>query len=510
MARIAVGGFQHETNTFAPSPADFTQFEQADGWPGLSRGEALFEAVGGINLPIAGFVEAARGAGHGLTPLLWCSAPPSAQVTTDAFERITAMLCDDLAAAGSLDAVYLDLHGAMVTEAHEDGEGEILRRVRGVIGGDVPLVASLDLHANVTQAMVAQASALVAFRTYPHVDMAETGTRAARLVFEMLRRGRVPAAAMRKLAFFVPITAQCTMFEPMSAVYARLAELEAGAVASLSFTPGFPPADIYECGPAATAYAWDAAAAEAAVQALHNAVARREADFRLDIHDVDSAVRRALANGSGRPVVLADTQDNPGAGANGDTVWLLESLVRHRAEGAVVAMIFDPDTAAQAHSAGEGAVLDARLGAWSGLDGHRPFTGRLVVEKLADGAFTATGPMWRGSRMRLGPMALLRVADAPGVRVIVASRKLQAGDQAIFRHLGLEPAEQRILALKSSVHFRADFQDIAAEVLVVAAPGPNPADPSVLPYRRLREGVRLKPLGEPFRRSDSSSSRIVT
>ncbi|MCH7931506.1 MAG: MlrC C-terminal domain-containing protein [Proteobacteria bacterium] len=127
-------------------------------------------------------------------------------------------------------------------------------------------------------------------------------------------------------------------------------------------------------------------------------------------------------------------------------------------------------------------------------------TGTVVVEKLGDGAFTATGPMWRGSRMRLGPMALLRVADSPGVRVIVASRKLQAGDQAIFRHLGVEPAEQRILVLKSSVHFRADFQDIAAEVLVVAAPGPNPADPAELPYRRLREGVRLNPLGPPHRR----------
>lgn len=500
MARIAVGGFQHETNTFAPSPADYAKFEQADGWPGLARGEALFEAVHGINLPIAGFIEAARGAGHGLAPLLWCSAPPSAHVTTDAFERITAMLCDDLAAAGSLDAVYLDLHGAMVTQAHEDGEGEILRRVRAVVGDDVPLVASLDLHANVTEAMVARASSLVAYRTYPHVDMAETGERAARLVFEILRRGRAPAAAMRKLAFFVPITAQCTMFEPMSAVYARLAELETGAVACLSFTPGFPPADIGECGPAATAYAWDAAAAQAAAQALNDAVAGREGDFTLEIHDVDSAVQRALANGSGKPVVLADTQDNPGAGANADTVWLLESLVRHRAEGAVVAMIFDPDTAAQAHAAGAGAEIDVRLGAWSGLEGHTPFTGTVVVEKLGDGAFTATGPMWRGSRMRLGPMALLRVADSPGVRVIVASRKLQAGDQAIFRHLGVEPAEQRILVLKSSVHFRADFQDIAAEVLVVAAPGPNPADPAELPYRRLREGVRLNPLGPPHRR----------
>ena len=500
MARIAVGGFQHETNTFAPSKADYAAFAQADGWPGLVRGWPLIDAVAGINLPIAGFIETARGHGHSLAPLLWCSASPSAEVTSDAFERITAMLCEGLTAMRPIDAVYLDLHGAMVTEQFEDGEGEILRRVRAVVGDRVPVVASLDLHANVTEAMVSRASGLVAYRTYPHVDMAETGARAARLVFEMLWRGRSPARALVRLPFLIPITAQCTMFDPAKSIYARLAEIERIPVATLSFTTGFPPADIFECGPAVTAYAWDEAAAENAVAELYEEIAAREGEFKLEIYDADTAVKRALKNGSDRPVVLADTQDNPGGGANADTVWLLDSLVRHRAQGAVVAMICDPDTAAQAHEAGEGATIDARLGAKSGLEGHTPYAARFVVEKITDGAFTATGPMWRGARMRLGPMALLRVADAPGVRVIVSSRKMQAGDQAMFRHVGLEPAEQRVLVLKSSVHFRADFQSIAAEVLVVAAPGPNSADPAKLDYRRLREGVRLTPLGEPFRR----------
>jgi microcystin degradation protein MlrC len=289
------------------------------------------------------------------------------------------------------------------------------------------------------------------------------------------------------------------MFDPSKSLYARLAELEGGSVASLSYTPGFPPADIAECGPAVAAFAWDQAAAEAAARELSAAVAACEGDFKLDIYQVDAAVQRAMANRSGKPVVLADTQDNPGGGANSDTVWLLDALVRHRAEGAVVAMIFDPDTARQAHEAGEGNAFDGRLGARSGLEGHTPYAARYVVEKLADGVFTATGPMWRGARMRLGPMALLRVAEAPGVRVIVSSRKMQAGDQAMLRHLGVEPAEQRILVLKSSVHFRADFQAIAAEVLVVDAPGPNSADPGKLDYRNLRAGVRLNPLGSPSR-----------
>ena len=499
--RIAVGGFQHETNTFAPSKAGFDAFAQPDAWPGLVRGPELFDAVAGINLPIAGFIEAARGAGHALHPLSWCSASPSAEVTRDAFERITAGLCDDLARAGRIDAVYLDLHGAMVSEDHEDGEGEILRRARAVVGDDVAVVVSLDLHANVTRAMAMLASALVAYRSYPHVDMAATGARAARLVHDIGARGRTPVTRFRKLPFMIPVTAQCTLFEPMRSVYAHLAALETEAIAGLSFTPGFPPADIAECGPAITVHGWEPAAAEAALTALYDDIVAREATFRLDLHDPEEAVRRARANRLAGPVVLADTQDNPGAGSNSDTVWLLDELVRQGAEGAVVALINDAESAAQAQAAGEGARLSPRLGAKSGLAGHVPFTGEMIVERLGDGRFTGTGPMWRGARMQLGPMALLRSVAAPGVRAIVSSRKLQAADQSIFRHLGVEPAEQRILALKSSVHFRADFQDIAAEVLVVAAPGPNQADPSKYAYRRLREGLRLTPLGAPFKRA---------
>ena len=497
---IAVAGFQHETNTFAPSPADWDAFAEANGWPGLTRGPALFEAVVGINLPITGFVEAARQAGHALAPLLWCSAPPSAAVTADAFERITAMLCADLAAVRGLEAVYLDLHGAMVAEGADDGEGEILKRVRALVGDAVPVVASLDLHANVTRAMAARASALVAYRSYPHVDMAETGARAARLLFAMLGRARRPAAAMRKLPFFIPVPAQCTLFEPARGLYSSLAGREGGEVASISFATGFPPADIAECGPAVLAYGWSRDAAEAAAEALSADVAACERDFRLEALDVETALARALARRGSGPVVLADSQDNPGAGGDSDTVWILEALIAHRARGAVVAMICDPPVAAQAHAAGEGAEIAVRLGARSGLPGHRPFTGRVVVERLGDGRFTGTGPMWRGARMALGPMVLLRIAEAPGVRVIVSSRKLQAADRSIFHHLGVDPAAERILALKSSVHFRADFAPIADQILVVAAPGPNEVDPSRFPYRKLREGVRLVPGGPPFRR----------
>src|SRR5258706_1214337 len=270
MARIAVGGFQHETNSFAPTPTRLADFIAADGWPGLSRGEVVFDAVAGINLPAAGFIAAARESGHEQVPLLWCAAPPLGLVEADAYERIAEMLLADFAGAGPLDAIYLDLHGAMIADHVEDGEGELLRRIRALVGPDLPIVASLDLHANVTASMVDLATLLVAYRTYPHVDMADTGARAAGLLDRLLARGRPWSKAFRKLDFLVPLPWQCTMVEPAAGLYRTLAELEAAAtrLASLSFAPGFPPADIAETGPAVLAYGESPAAVDAPATTL--------------------------------------------------------------------------------------------------------------------------------------------------------------------------------------------------------------------------------------------------
>jgi len=489
MARIAIGGFQHETNTFAPSKATFEDFQRGGAWPGLTRGPALFEAVAGVNLPVAGFIERARDGGHDLLPLSWTQATPSAEVTEDAYERIAGQIIEDLKALRHLDAVYLDLHGAMVAEHLEDGEGELLARVRRVIGPEPPLVASLDLHANVTPAMVALSDALAVFRTYPHIDMAETGARAAELVERCLTSGRKPHKAYRQLPFLIPTTAGCTTQEPAKSLFGHLESLDRPPLVSLSFACGFGPADIHDCGPSVVAYGEEAGATEAAAQELHDLALVQENAFAARFWRPAEAVSHAIATAraASGPVILADTQDNPGGGANGDTVGLLAELVRQGAEGAVVGLIYDPEVAAAAHETGEGGRLRIGLGAKSGLPGHAPFEADYRVDRLGDGAFTATGPFYEGAHMRLGPMALLAVG---GVRVAVASRKNQAADQEMFRHLGVEPADEKILALKSSVHFRAHFEPVAAEILIVAAPGPNPADLSDLTYRRLRPGVR--------------------
>src|SRR5262245_3513706 len=222
MARIAIGGMQHETNTFAPSLADYPAFEAGGGWPGVQYGKPLFAAVEGANIPAAGAIEALRAAGHELVATAWAAASPSAHVTTDAFERIAGELISQLKKQLPVDGVYLDLHGAMVAQGFDDGEGELLRRVREVVGPRIPVVASMDLHGNVTRAMVERSDALVGYRTYPHVDMADTGARAARLLDAMLRTGNRPAKRLHALDYLTGIPSQCTFIEPCKGLYARL------------------------------------------------------------------------------------------------------------------------------------------------------------------------------------------------------------------------------------------------------------------------------------------------
>ncbi|MGH8704510.1 MAG: M81 family metallopeptidase, partial [Burkholderiales bacterium] len=312
MARIAIGGFQHETNTFAPSRADYRAFEDGGGWPGVEYGEAIFPALEGANIPAQGAIGALRALGHDLVGTAWAAASPSAHVTRDAFERILGEMVARLKAAGAVDGVYLDLHGAMLAEHHDDGEGEILRRVREAVGPRVPVAASLDLHANVTRAMIERADALVAYRTYPHVDMAETGARAARLLERTMRRGARLSGASRTLDYLTGIPSQCSFIEPCRGIYAALAELEQKHGATLSFTPGFPMADFAECGMVVFGQGDDAREVERAVERLREQVAGAEKDFALELHLAEDAVARARQRGEpGSPVVLADTQDNP-------------------------------------------------------------------------------------------------------------------------------------------------------------------------------------------------------
>jgi microcystin degradation protein MlrC len=482
--RILLAGFQHETNTFAPSKTAYEDFVRGGAFPAMARGGDIL-GLRDVNLPMGGFLRAMPGAD--LVPVVWAGATPAAHVTKDAFERIAGEIVARAAAAPP-DAIYLDLHGAMVCEHLDDGEGELLARLRRIVGARVPIVASLDLHANVTQQMLTSADALVAYRTYPHVDMAETGDRAAFLLRRLLARGNALFRASRQLPFLIPINGMCTLVEPARGTYQSLAEAEARHSLSLSFAPGFPAADFPECGATVWGYG-DSGDIDREVQILADRIISREADWAVPLLEPEDAVRTAMriAASASRPVVIADTQDNPGGGGDSDTTGMLRALVACGAQ--------DAAAAAAAHAAGAGAEITIGLGGHSGVAGDGPFHAGFRVEQLSDGRCRYDGPMMHGKLTDAGPSARLSIA---GVQIVVTTHKDQMLDRNLYRMAGVEPERMKILVNKSSVHFRADFQPIAEAVLIAKAPGPLLADPADYPWTRLRKGLRLRPLGPDF------------
>src|ERR1700722_9874427 len=367
MTRIAVGGFLHESHSFAPRPTTYSDFLQPGGLPAFSAGPDLIDAMRPRSVPLAGAIAVAEEAGVTLVPLAWAFANPAGPVQDEAFERLAARICAPLSAAldeAPLDGVYLDLHGAAVVESFPDAEGELLRRVRAIVG-DTPITISLDPHANLTSQMVTLADAVVPFRTYPHVDMKEAGAQAMRLLFQCISRGTPWARTFRQFDFWIPIGSQCTLLQPMKEVMAERASLaERLGVTELAFCFGFPYADFADCGPALAVYADTQAKADAAADAFAAHVAARESAFVQDTLPAAEAVAEAkrLSAGASKPIVIADTQDNPGGGGHGDTTGLLAELVRQQAKGAVLCLINDADNVALCAAAGEGATVGLSLG----------------------------------------------------------------------------------------------------------------------------------------------------
>ena len=475
MPRIALAGFQHETNSFGVGRAGLAEFEMADSWPALLSGSEVLSGTQGMNLPIAGFAEAALGDEADLHPILWCAAEPSGPVTDQAFETITERILDGLRASGPIDGLYLDLHGAMITDSHADGEGALLERIRAVTGSSLPIAVSLDMHANVSDRMVTLADVICIFRTYPHLDMAATGARAWTRLRALLAGSR-PARAFRQAPFLVPLHAQTTDVEPARSLCTVLPDASDAHV-ELAF--GFTAADGPDTGPSVIAYAPEQSEADTqADTALQRLLAARDA-FQTELTCPAEAVAQAMAGSFDKPVVLADVQDNPGAGASSDTTGILRALVDAGAQGALLGLMHDPALAAKAQAADSGAIIEGSLGGRSGVVGDAPYHGRFRVGTLSTGTIPYTGAMYGGGVATLGPSCVLHIEDAD-IAIVVTSIRNQCLDLAQFTHFGLDPRKARIMVVKSTVHFRADFEPIAAQVIPVAAPGLFPCDLSTM------------------------------
>lgn len=493
MRRIGIGGICHESTTFAPRLTSWADYTVDTAGPGIVTGPEIL-GHRDAHAPFAGFLSVCEELELEPVPLLLADAEPGGPLDNQTFDRLSGSLIERLLSAGPLDGLYLDLHGAMSTQSHDDGERELVRRIRAVAGKSLPIVASFDLHGNLDAGSLADLDGATAYHTYPHVDVRETGIRAARVLAHRLRTGRRAARAFRQIPFLMPGNRLSTDESPCRELYAEAIRLEATpGVLSVGLMQGFAETDVPHAGPSVFAYAGTESLAESAVATLYDAVMAQEHLFVPDLTGADEAARMARDWPGPRPLLLADIQDNPGGGSSSDDTTILAALLRHDVQDAALAMIHDPATAARAHEAGPGATIEVALGGKS-LPGQSPLKAKARVVRLADGTVSLGGP-WAGERLALGKSACLRVG---GVDVVVTSRRTQCLSQDFFRHVGIEPASRRVLVVKSTHHYRADFRDLVGRIVNVESGGSLVVDPRRLPYRRLRAGVRLIGNGPAF------------
>jgi microcystin degradation protein MlrC len=481
--RLFLAMMSHETNTFSNLPTDRAQFEARN----LHYGGEILEAYGGTSTCLGGMIDAAARLGATLVPSVAAAASPAGLVTRDIYGHVKARMLRDLKAAGAVDGVLLDLHGAMVPEGLDDGEGDLIEAVRGVVGPAVPIAVTLDFHGNLSEAMVRGADLLHGYKTYPHVDMGERGVEATERLIGVIGRRLAPTAALRKPPLLPPLGNQGTARGPMRRLYDMAAEMEKDPkVISISIFAGFPLADIPDAGFGIYVVTDnDRALAERLADEIADVAWTHRHEFIHTAVPVREAVAKALA-APGKPIVLADMADNTGGGAAGDGTEILRELVRVGARSVVVACIWDPAAVATCVAAGPGASVTLDVG--GKVDGRHgaPLRVTGIVRTLSDGRFVHKGPMARGLPGRLGTTAVLDVND---IRVILISYRWQTLDPEMIRFVGIDPLEQKVVVVKSTIHYRAAFEPIAGEIIEVDAPGLSSSNLSRFDFKRIRRPI---------------------
>ena len=504
MTRVVLAMMKHETNTFSPVPTDLARFSKGAERP--LEGEAVLAAYRGTGSCIAGFIDVAEAAGAEIVPSIAANAPPSGPVRSAAYEYI----CDAIleAVAGGCDAILLDLHGAMVTERYEDGEGELLARIRE-IAPDVPIGVTLDMHANLYPALVENADVIAGYQTYPHIDYHETGVRAARPLFAMLRGEARPVAAWGNRPMLPHVMRQGSGDFPNRDLQARAREMEAEGALAVSLFTGFPHADISNAGLSCVVVTdGDRAAAERMrdelldfawtnreafvyrIEPLADSIARAgEAAAGASGSGRDPADRHPAAHGDG-PVILLDHYDNAASGGTMDSMTVLRAILEAELEDVAVFAIHDPGAVRELIAAGIGAQATVMLGGKIDMPAINmageplEVTGR--VKLISEGRFRNLGPAGTGIEMNMGPTVVL---DTRRVEIVVISRHHEPNDLNCFLSLGIDPRARRFLMLKSRIHYRAGFSDVARDIIECAGTGVCTSDYDMLDFRNVRRPI---------------------
>ena len=487
--RLAIGEFAHETNTFCPGFTDLDAFKSTF-W---CEGEAIITVNRGVRNDLGGMIDAGERLGIELAPTLATTTQPSATVSKLAYETIRDTLCTRLITAGPVDAICLALHGAGSADGIEDMEGTFLAELRELVGTEIPIVVSLDLHGNTTEAMLEHATAAFYCHEYPHIDTYDRGVEIIEIAAKILKGEIKPVKHLIRLPLAIPPST--TFIGPAKVINERCFEWEKHpSVIDCNFTHGFPHTDVSViCTSVLVTTDNNAALAKTVAEDVAALIIETLEDFRQSLPGAEEAIAQALAS-TNLPVIVAEVSDNPGGGAPGSGTHLLRALLAANQPKTAFGFIWDPETAAQAHTAGVGATIEVSLGGFTDILHGAPVAATAYVKSLTDGKFMLVNPMGAGGEVNLGIMVRLIIGN---VDVIVGSKRAQTLDAQLFLLHGIDVTIYRIVAFKSQQHFRGGFQHIAGTIIRTDTPGFTTSDLSQLPFKNITRPIwPLDPLPE--------------
>ena len=476
--KILIIQFTHETNSFCPVKADMKAYKNMT----FLTGDEVFEKQRGLGTETGGFLDILEKYDEfELIPSVALSASPSGPVTSEVYDFVLKEVTEVIKTKAPFDGVLIKFHGAMVAEGHDDGEGDLLEVVRSMVGWDIPIITTLDLHANVTDKMAKCATALVPFNEYPHIDTYETGIRAAELMAQTLLGKIKPVMSYRKIPFLQPLLPSNS--PELSPIYDLAKELNAKeGMLSVRFTHGFFPADIAELGMSVLAVAdGNRELADECADKLCNFITDSIPTLKANYMTLDEALDK-IENSIQAPFALADSSDNPGAGGVGDTTHILRAVLKRGIKGVAISTITDPEFVKKCIESGVGTTVEAELGGWSDPNySGGPLKVSAYVKKISDGKYISKAQMSYGVEFNHGKSVVVEIA---GNYVIVTSISRQPYDIEIFRNHGITPEDMKILVVKSSIHYRATYQDVACEMIPLALDGYSVPVPQIYKYKK--------------------------
>jgi microcystin degradation protein MlrC len=487
--RIVTGGISQETNTFQWEPTSLSDFQK--GSSHLYRGQQILD-LDGTGTIYGGIVAEARRNDVDLIPTTYGQAVPGGRVTRDAFETIRDEIVEGVRAAMPVDGVLLGIHGAMALEHNDDGEGPLITAIREVVGPDIPIVAPLDLHTNLSEEMMEEATAFIGYKHYPHIDTAETGAAAMKILIRTIRGEITPVMAHVKVPVIAPNQSMVTTWQsPLKKAIDRAREIERepGVIAA-TVLGGFPFSDVpYTSVATIVVTDNDRPLAQRYANELAQICWDLRADFTIQPTPISDAIAEAMSGEPGSVYVLADISDSGASGTAGDGTAVLKGLLEAKARSAAVAQIMDREAVEACISAGVGNMVTLAVGGkHDGLHGD-PVEVTGMVRLIHEGRFEMGGVMGKGTRSSRGKTVVLEIDGPGGIELQLTELRGHPNDLNFFRAFGIEPTERRIIVLKSAAHFRAAFEPIATKVIEVDAPGISSPRLDTFKYEKLRRPI---------------------